>query len=477
MVDSVRIRLTLWYVGVLTLVLLAFSFGVYALLAGNLQRRTDTGLLAALDSMEHLLRYEREEGDTEQEAARNTVGELRYPNMTLAVFSADGQLLAEALAQGDTLAVLPMLPTEVNEAVQFFTLPDAQQIKQNAWRGAVQRVRALPTDPQTLIFARQSLKAVNDELDLLREVFLVAVPLALVFAGLGGWFLARKALAPVVAMSERARRISADNLGERLPVVNPRDELGRLAETFNELLARLNVSFDQQRQFMADASHELRTPLSVMQTTTQVTLGQTQRAEGEYRDALTLIDAQLRRLARIVTDMFTLARADAGHRPLEMTDFYLDELVTETVRAAQVLGGRSGVNVTLQTPAETPYCGDEGLLRQMLLNLLDNAIKHTPPSGAVNVQLAQRENEVELAVADTGAGITLEAQPHIFERFYRADAARSRSASTPTNGSGAGLGLSIARWVAEAHHGQLELRHSGPEGSVFVATLPLTPAD
>jgi signal transduction histidine kinase len=250
-----------------------------------------------------------------------------------------------------------------------------------------------------------------------------------------------------------------------------------LAETFNELLARLNVSFDQQRQFMADASHELRTPLSVMQTTTQVTLGQTQRAESEYRDALALIDAQLRRLARIVADMFTLARADAGHRPLEMTDFYLDELLVETVSAAQVLGGRSGVNVTLQTPAETPYCGDEGLLRQMILNLLDNAIKHTPPKGTVNVQLAQRENAVELAVADTGTGILPEAQPHIFERFYRVDAARSRSASTPTNGSGAGLGLSIARWVAEAHHGQLELQHSGPEGSVFVATLPLTSAD
>ncbi len=477
MFDSVRTRLTFWYVGVLTLVLVAFSFGVYALLAGNLERRTDAGLHAALDSMKHLLGYERAEGDSELEAARNTVAELRYPHMALAVYTADGQLLAETLAEGDLHATLPLAPSDVHETLRLLTRPDARTTKEDRLRVAVQRVRALPTDAPNLIVALQSLETMNEELTSLRQVFLVAVPLALALAGLGGWFLARKALTPVVSMSEQARRISASNLEERLPVANPRDELGRLAGTFNELLARLNVSFDQQRQFMADASHELRTPLSVMHTTAEVTLQRAHRAESEYRDALVLMDAQTQRLARIVTDMFTLARADAGHRPIEPTDFYLDELLAETVRAAQVLGERSGVKVSVEPCAETIFHGDEGLLRQMLLNLLDNSIKHTPSGGQVSITLAQRDGVIEFVVADSGSGIPLEAQPHIFERFYRVDEARSRSvqngATVNGKSSGAGLGLSIARWVAEAHGGSISLVQSDPAGTTFSVELPL----
>ena len=191
-------------------------------------------------------------------------------------------------------------------------------------------------------------------------------------------------------MSEQARRISAENLEERLPVANARDELGRLAVVFNELLARVNAAFAQQRQFMADASHELRTPVSVAQTAAGVTLEQPQRAEAEYRDALQVINDQTRRLSRIVEDMFTLARADAGRLPLRLSRFYLDELLAETARAATVLAAPQGINVDLPLIAETPFEGDEDLLRQMLLNLLDNAIKHTPAGGTVRLSLAQQ---------------------------------------------------------------------------------------
>ncbi|MGH9903547.1 MAG: sensor histidine kinase, partial [Pyrinomonadaceae bacterium] len=272
----------------------------------------------------------------------------------------------------------------------------------------------------------------------------VGAPLAsllLALAGLAGFFLARRSLAPVAAMSERARRIGAENLGERLPVANPRDELGRLAAAFNELLARLDASFDRQRQFMADASHELRTPLSVMHTTAEVTLEQPRRAEGEYRDALEMMDAQVRRLSRIVEDMFTLARADAGRRPLRGSDFYLEELIGETARAARMLAERKGVSVEVAgAEAETPFRGDEGLLRQMLLNLLDNAVRHTPAGGRVRVSLARSDSVCEISVADSGRGIPAEARAHIFERFYRADEARARAGTD--GGGGAGLGLS-----------------------------------
>jgi two-component system OmpR family sensor kinase len=268
----------------------------------------------------------------------------------------------------------------------------------------------------------------------------------------------------VVAMSERARQISAENLERRLPVANPRDELGRLASTFNELLARLDSSFDLQRQFMTDASHELRTPLSVMRTATQVILERPRRDENEYRDALAMIDDQTRRLAN--------------------SAFYLDELIAETARAAGVLAARKGVAVETARLPEISYYGDEHLLRQMLLNLLDNAIRHTPAGGGVRVNLNQFEKRYEVVVADTGDGIPVEAQPHIFERFYRADKARMRSDATINSaseaanggangaGGGAGLGLAIARWVAEAHGGAIRLVRSDPAGTVFAVTLP-----
>ena len=213
-----------------------------------------------------------------------------------------------------------------------------------------------------------------------------------------------------------------------------------------------------------------------MHTTAQVTLGQPQRDEAEYREALALIEAQTQRLARIVEDMFTLARADAGHRALQRAAFYLDELLAETVRAAQVLGERKGINIVLQPTTETLYHGDEGLLRQTLLNLLDNALKHTPPGGTISIQMVSHSSNIEIVVADTGSGIPLEAQSHIFERFYRADAARSQSATLHHNGSGAGLGLSIARWVAEAHGGTIKLLHSRPTGTTFAISLPFNPA-
>ncbi len=500
MLDSVRIRLTLWYVGVLALVLLAFSVGVYALLARSLSERLDGGLRASLEAMASTFARDlaeeeaeaaggtqaeeeteadeetqvegeaKDKGEIEKEAALGTVEELNSPDQAIAIFDAQGRLLVERAARGDLHARLPSFDFISDESVRLFTLPGEQGDKRDGVRIAVRRVQANTTGAPYLIVVAQSLRANTEELELVRRIFYFAVPVALTLVGLGGFFLARKALAPVAAMSERARRISAENLEERLPVANPRDELGRLAAAFNELLARLNASFDQQRQFMADASHELRTPLSVMHTTAEVTLEQPRRTESEYRDALAMMDAQVRRLARIVEDMFTLARADAGRRPLRHSDFYLDELICETTQAARMLAARKEVSVEVAGAADVPFRGDEDLLRQMLLNLLDNAIRYTPAAGNVRVSLAQFDSICEISVADSGTGIPATAQARIFERFYRADESRSRAEAA--GGSGAGLGLAIARWIAEAHDGRLELRHSDESGSIFVASLP-----
>jgi heavy metal sensor kinase len=300
-----------------------------------------------------------------------------------------------------------------------------------------------------------------------------AVPAALALAAVGGFFLARKSLAPVAAMSARASQIGTENLDARLAVVNPRDELGRLAASFNDLLDRLNAAFSQQRQFMADASHELRTPLSVIRTAAGVTLSRSHRPEGEYREMVQTIGDQATRLTRIVEDMFTLARADMGRQPLRRTKFYVDELLSEVTRAALVLAGVKGISVDLTRPGEAPCEADEDLLRQMMLNLLDNAIKFTPTGGTVQVSLDRQNGSYHLTVSDSGSGIPLEAQPHIFRRFYRVDGARARDDSGC--GSGAGLGLAIAHWIAEAHGGRLSLERSGEGGSTFLATFPAPP--
>jgi heavy metal sensor kinase len=470
MLDSVRTRLTLWYICVLALALVVFSFGVYALLENRLHQRLDAGLRASSEAAAASLTHEIEEGETVAQAAHSTVQDLFIPHQALAVFDAEGQLLAERHARDQAQARLPELSLISSDQPILFNMPNSKPSR-GQLRMVARRVQIVPRGPTYLVAICESFESVREELSLLRQVFLIAVPFELLLAGLGGWFLARKSLAPVVMMSEGARRISAENLNDRLPVANPRDELGQLATTFNDLLARVNTAFEQQRQFMADASHELRTPLHVLRTAAGVTLERPRRSEEEYRDALTMIDEQAQRLTHIVEEMFILARADAGRRPVERREFYLDELVAETVRAADVLAARKGLTVQLAEAAETPYRGDENLLRQMLLNLLDNAIKYTPAGGRISLQLRREGPTHLITISDTGAGIPVEAQPHVFERFYRADKARSRSETV--NGSGAGLGLSIARWVAEAHGGTVRLERSDPTGTTFAVALPI----
>lgn len=471
MVDSVRTRLTLWYTGVLALVLIAFSVGVYALLAGRLYQRLDAGVQTTIEGIARLFVHEFAEGESEPQAIHSALTENYYPNQAAAIFDAQGHLLAEKTLPNNPRAELPAGFLSSAEDNRFFTLPSKGNDGEDGIRVAIRKVIASPENKTYLIVVSQAIDPLTEELEFLRAIFLTAVPIALLLAALGGWFLARKSLMPVVAMSESARRISAENLEQRLPVSNPRDELGRLAATFNELLTRLQGSFSQQRQFMADASHELRTPLHVMRTAAEVTLEQPRREEGEYREALSIINDQTRRLTRIVEDLFTLARADAGQRELEPRNFYLDELVAETARAAAVLAARKRVRIELDQAPETPYRGDEALLRQMLLNLLDNAVKHTPAGGQVKLHLGRTDSAHSIVVSDTGTGIPAEAQPHIFERFYRADKARTRETNGNSNG-GAGLGLSIAQWIAQAHGGSLILQHSNQTGSAFRILLP-----
>ncbi len=318
----------------------------------------------------------------------------------------------------------------------------------------------------------QSLHPQTEMMEDIRNTFIGAIPIALLLASLGGYFLARKSLAPVAAMAAQARGMSASNLQNRLAVSNGRDELGQLAVTFNQLLDRLEASFEQQRRFMADASHELRTPVAILRGETEVTLSQAERTPEEYRETLAILRDESQRLARIIEDLFTLTRADAGQYPLTLRDAYLDEIASEALVRARSLALPKNIVLTSAIEPDLPIHADEALLARMLLNLLDNAIKYSPPRSTVTLACRRDGNHYIISVSDNGPGIPLDLQPLIFDRFFRVDKARSRSEG---DSAGAGLGLSISRWIAEAHEGQLELKRSDSHGSTFSVTLPAAP--
>jgi heavy metal sensor kinase len=358
---------------------------------------------------------------------------------------------------------LPELSSIPEEKAGLYTVRELGGAGAADYRVAARKVTIPPKNVTYVLLASQPLGAVEDELALLRKPLLFAGSMALLLAGLGGWLLARKSLAPVVAMAGSARRIGAENLGQQLPVANPRDELGQLGATFNELLARLRTSFELQRRFMADASHELR-------TTASVTLRKRSRKEDEYREAIQMMDEQSRRLSRIVKDMFILSRADAGHYPLNKSSFYLNDMLEEVARAGGLLAEYKSVSIEITNSTEAGFHGDEDLLRQMILNLVDNAIKYTPAGGVIRLSLTRESDNYVISVSDTGPGIPPEAQSRVFDRFYRANTERPHSEEAV--GDGTGLGLAIARWIAQAHDGALELARSDHRGTTFIIRFP-----
>jgi len=296
----------------------------------------------------------------------------------------------------------------------------------------------------------------------------LGIPLLLVLSTLGGYLLARKSLQPVAVMTDRAAQISASTLHERLPVANPEDELGRLASVFNELLARVGAAFDQQRQFIADASHELRTPVAIVSGEAELALSRGERSADELRMALRTIREEMLALQRIVEDLFLLARAHAGERLVAPSEMYLGELCAECVRSVRSLAARKQLTVRYIGSDELPMRADEALLKRLLLNLLDNAIKYTPAGGSVTLTVVLERGSYIVEVQDTGPGVPMEARARVFDRFYRAQRAREAGELA----SGAGLGLAIAQWIAQAHAGTLTLEKSDESGSVFRVTLP-----
>ncbi len=464
--NSLRVQLTGWYVLLLGLVLIGFSGALYLILDRALDDQVDSGLqLAATQALgavtlvdgQPQLQNSESESDFSSLAERGLL--VRLATLDGRVVASEGPFAALAVPF-DALAAArqgqPHFSTETapqgDTEVRLYTVPYQE-------RGQV----------YGLVQVGQSLREVASLQQQLLLVLAVVLPLTLICASLGGSFLANRALAPIDRITRAAQHIGAADLSQRLNLALSDDEVGRLARTFDAMLARLDAAFARQRQFTADASHELRTPLAIMKGDIGVALNGPRDA-AEYQRVLTDLEEEVDRLTRMVEDLLLLARADTGQPLLHPELVDLTDVLQVVGDQVRTLAAAKDVALTVHTPAPLPVLGDEDKLLRLFLNLLDNAVKYTPAGGQITVA-ADGMDAAMLAVTvqDNGPGIPPEQLAHIFERFYRADTVRSRV------GGGTGLGLAIARWIAEAHGGRIAADSRPGAGSTFTVWLPRPP--
>jgi signal transduction histidine kinase len=409
---SLRVRLALFFAGMLVAAIVCFAANVWWVEGRLGAARVDRELDGLAGTVSTVIAAELREGVSIAEASQEAAATIPVSDRAVALFEADGTVIA-------TSGEAPPWPLEW--ALPGVVVRRDVATSTTAWRIRVDS-RSYEGRPRWMMVA-SSLSEVERQQHEVLETMWFAIPFAVLLAGAGGLWMASRTIRPI----EDALRA--------------------------------------QRQFMADASHELRTPVSIVRTASEVSLSAAYREEPDYREALAIVSSQAGRLSRLVESMFMLARADADGHPLRRVDLYLDEIVGECCRAATVLCDERRVAIQRGTWDEIPFCGDEDLLRRMIVNLLTNAVQHSPADGVVAVEVVRRDREAVISVRDGGSGIPVADQARIFDRFVRLDPARS--------GSGAGLGLPIARSIAEAHGGTLVLAQSGSDGSRFVVALPV----
>ncbi|MCU1231834.1 MAG: hypothetical protein JWO97_4718 [Acidobacteria bacterium] len=457
MFESVRARLTLWYTAILALVLITFSGISYVLLSRAIRAATDATVAEA--AQQFATNFTSDPADLAGAASilrhyGDAGGEvlLCFPSGLVVAAS------PSRLGTTERAAIVALIRRGANGMHTVSGGPEGDGIR-------VAIVRIAPNGTPYVVAVAHDLDEQDDRLEAAARAVFFGIPAALLIAAAGGYLLARKSLAPVTAMSVKARQIGAETLGERIEVGHERDELAFLATTLNDLLERLQRAFESQRRFMADASHELRTPISIIQGEADVVLARDDRTAAEYRESIEIMRVASRRLTRIVENLFLIARTDAGSYPMTKSRFYLDEAIADCVRTLRSIAAAKRIEVTCEVPPDSVIVADDELLPRLLLNLIDNALKFTPEGGRVLVKVDARDDAYELRVSDSGSGIAADDLPRIFERFFRGD--RARGATT-----GAGLGLPIARWIAESHGGSLAVERSGADGTTFVAILP-----
>ncbi|HPZ09445.1 MAG TPA: heavy metal sensor histidine kinase [Candidatus Eremiobacteraeota bacterium] len=483
MFKSIKFKLVLWYFIILTIILAAFSFFLYFSYRYSLYSRVDASLQSRAETVAGLIDIEKPDlilqfnvtgtGLNIDQIGINFppasnlypfIEQARIYGQFIQIIDSRGKVVAKSSNLGSREIYLnkdlfkialgghfffQTLKLEENTSVRLLTYPVI-------WKDKVICIIQVGT----------LLNELQTSLEKLSLGLLVTVPTTLLLALLGGFVMAGKVLKPIEEINMTAKKITGENLTQRLEVKNPHDEIGSLQKTLNQMFDRLENAFSMQKRFTADASHELRTPLTVLKGEIEVALKKTRRPE-EYRDILESNLEEVDRLTKIIKDLLFLARTDNGKDFLSIQNINLSHLCKETIKYMELLASEKKIHISTRIDEELIIQGDPDKIKQLLLNLLENGIKYNKENGKITLSLHKNERYAELKISDTGIGISSEDIPYIFERFYRVDKARSREMG------GSGLGLSIVKWIVEVHQGEIEVESRPGEGSTFKVLLPI----
>lgn len=456
-------RLTALATGITLAVSLLVCIALYLGIRHSLYHEVDAFLAGEIMEFRSILSAAGGDLDDVQRRIRAELGSRQRGDLTFRLLDVDGRVLLTS----DPAHGLPdPWPVPTQPAADMLFRTESRSELATHTRTSSQWVMS---DGSTrIVQATYLLDQVNASLTRFLRICAAALAAATVLAGVGGRILAARSLQPVAKMVSAARKISVENLRQRLERTESGDELDVLAATFNEMFERLEKQVARIRQFTADAAHELRTPLAALRGNAEVALS-SKRPPEELRTAIAESIEEYDRLSRIADDLLLLARADAGQEFIRRARMRLDAAVDDVVDLFAPLAEARGISLQCSADEEVWIEGDDGRLRQMVGNLLDNAIKHTPTGGRVDVNLTPSNGTAELTVRDTGAGIPPEHVPHVFDRFYRADRARTRE-------GGAGLGLAISRTIVEGHSGTIRLESGPGTGTTITVKLPAASA-
>ncbi len=471
---SIRLRLTLWYVLVLAVILLAFAGALYAVLSFSLFTEVDRRLqIRAADVQNSLSTALELQSDPRVFILRGgrlalpTADTFAEPGVFVQVSTLDGVALTRSENLGaQTLVVSSAALSQVTRGETVYANLSREQVPLRVY------IAPLTVRGQVIaaIVVAESLQGVNSTLRRLAALLVGGIVAGLAFAFVVGAVLAYNALAPIDRITQTAHTIARSNdLTRRIEAKPTRDEVGRLAATFNEMLGRIEELFRVQQRFVADVSHELRSPLTAIRGNLDLLRRGALDEVAARQDSLGAIEAETARMQRLVQDLLLLAQADAG-APIERRVVELDTLLLDVFRQARLNAGN--VKVALGSEDQVQVIGDADRLKQLFLNLMDNAIKYTASGGEVTLSFAREADGVRVAIADTGVGIPATDLPRIFDRFYRVDKARSRDPSI-NSGGGTGLGLAICKSIVDAHGGRIQVQSQVGKGSTFTVWLPV----
>jgi len=460
----IKWRLTVWYGGILALILIVFSSGVYIYFKNSLQKSIDTKIKSIGEVLSSSL--------TESHNTSIFGNFERYLENVLGR-KPKGKFIQIIDSSGKIGAKMSDIETET-VPTSFSTLERALkgEVIYETIEGARPRLRII-TIPiveenkkvTSIVQVGTSLEDFDETMKKLLIIMIISIPTSLSVTIVIGYFMAKKALKPVDQIRKTAIKISSSNLDERIDIGKRRDELSRLAETFNDMITRLKDAFQRINQFSIDVSHELKTPLTILKGETEVTLRKDRENE-DYRKLLKSHLEEVDRMTRIVDDLLLLSKADSEEIRLNIEDIALRDLVVDICMDMKIFADNKGIELIVSELEDVRLKGDELKLRRMLWNVVQNGIKYTEKGGKVEISSYVNNGYVWIDVKDNGVGISEKDMKYIFDRFYRGDKSRRRE-------SGSGLGLSISKWIAEAHRGVIEVKSRPLEGSLFSIKLPI----